>query len=69
MLRKYRLERGWTQEFVAKKIGVNKVTIHDLETGKRMGSIRVWDALEDLFEVPQRQLRDVEKEPDGNPAK
>ena len=26
-------------------------------------------ALEDLFEVPQRQLRATEKEPDGNPAK
>lgn len=65
LLRKYRLERGWTLDYVAKQIGVTKTAIHDLEVGKRIGSIPVWDALEDLFNLPQRQLR--EKAPDGNP--
>lgn len=57
MLRKYRQERGWTQNFVANQIGVTQTAIHDIETGKRIGSIPVWDALEDLFGIPQRQLR------------
>lgn len=68
LLRKYRLERGWTLEHVAKQIGVTKTAIHDLEVGKRIGSVPVWDALEDLFGVPQRQLRAIEKEPGGNQA-
>ena len=58
LLRKYRLEKGWSLAFVAKQIGVTKTAIHDLEVGRRCGSVPVWDALEDLFGTPQRQLRE-----------
>ena len=67
-LRRLRKEKGWTQGDVAKIVGVTKTAIHDIETGKRQGSIPVWDALEDLFGVSQRELRDKTKAPDGNQA-
>lgn len=57
-LRNERITRGWSLEYVARKIGVTKTAIHDIETGKRQGSIRVWDALEDLFGINQRILRE-----------
>ena len=56
-LRHERIARGWSLEYVASKIGVTKTAIHDIETGKRLGSIKVWDALEDLFGENQRTLR------------
>lgn len=56
-LRKIRQEIGWTQEYVAQSVGITKAAIHDIETGRRKGSIPVWDALEDLFGIPQRELR------------
>lgn len=65
-LRQARQSRGWTLEHVAKKIGVTKAAIRDLEIGRRKGSIPVWDALEDLFGIPQRQLREQQSSPDGN---
>ena len=56
-LRNERIMRGWSLEYVANKIGVTKTAIHDIETGKRQGSIKAWDALEDLFDINQRTLR------------
>ncbi|WP_039879508.1 helix-turn-helix transcriptional regulator [Jonquetella anthropi] len=56
-LREIRMSRGLRQEDVAKKIGVSTRAYQHLEAGSRTGSIKLWDALEDLFGVPQRQLR------------
>lgn len=55
-LRQERLSRGWTQEFVAKSVGVSKQTIHDIETGRRKPSYSVLIGLEDLFEAGHRHL-------------
>jgi DNA-binding XRE family transcriptional regulator len=46
-----------TQEKVARHIGVTKQHYSRLENGQQDGSIDVWDALEDLFQINQRQLR------------
>lgn len=59
-LRKARLSRGLRQEDVAKKIGVSTRMYQHLETGSRNGKIEYWDALEDLFGIPQRTLRSIE---------
>ena len=56
-LRCERIDRDWSLEYVAKKIGVTKTAIHNIETGKRQGSLGIWDALEDLFGIDQRTLR------------
>lgn len=61
VMRQERIRRGWTQEYVANKIGITKAAIHDIEIGRRIGSIPVWDALEDLFQIPQRILRKKDK--------
>ncbi len=68
-LKKIRQERGLTQADVARYLGMKTTSYQRIEAGTRKGDIELWDALEDLFKVPQRQLRATEKEPDGNPAK
>lgn len=56
-LKEARQKAGMTQKEVAEylKIGVRRY--QDIEYGKTLGSIKHWDALEDLFQIPQRQLR------------
>lgn len=58
-LRYARLERGWTQEQVAKAIGLTKSAIQNMEVGRTTGSVETWDALEGLFCVPQQELRET----------
>ncbi len=49
-LRQERILNGWTQAYVAKKIGVGKATIQMLETGQRKASFDVLVKLLDLFD-------------------
>jgi Predicted transcriptional regulators len=57
-----------TQVAVAAIVGVSKQQYSRIENGEQIGSVRVWDALEDLFGIPQRQLREQQSAPGGNPA-
>lgn len=68
ILRGERIVRGLSQKDVANHLGISERSYSFLECGTRKGSIETWDALEDMFEIPQRQLRSNTKEPDGNPA-
>lgn len=74
MLRQERIARGWTQEFVAQKIGTTKATVQMLETGQRHPSYNVLVKLLDLFDYSDpRKLfgaatPDMEQPVDGNPA-
>lgn len=73
VLRQERISRGWTQDFVAKQVGVTNTTVQMLETGQRKPSYDVLVKLEDLFGLTHRQLfgaatPDITKEPGGNPA-
>ncbi len=56
-LHKYRTERGLTQKEVASILEINVNSYQRLEYGTRAGSIPLWDKLEDLFQIPQRELR------------
>ena len=58
-LREARRERGMTQQQVAKEVGIGLRYYQDIESGKKCGSFAIWDALEDLFGVHQRRLREV----------
>ena len=49
MLRRERERRGWSQEQVANAIGVTRVSVHRLETGKTKPSYDVLVKLLDLF--------------------
>lgn len=57
-LRKVRKARKWTQQEVADKIGVTLNYYQRVEYGRIGGAFWVWDALEDLFGVHQRILRE-----------
>lgn len=58
-LRKVRRERSMTQQQVADAVGISWRQYQRIEMGRILGRIEVWDALEDLFGVHQRKLREV----------
>ena len=57
-LKKARQEAGMTQKQVAEYLGISEIGYRQIETGKRIGSIKTWDTLEDLFNIHQRKLRE-----------
>ena len=54
-----RKDEGMTQQQVADKLGISLRYYQEIEDGEATGSIWVWDALEDLFGVHQRTLREI----------
>lgn len=56
-LREARKEAGMTQQKVADAIGISLVYYQKIEQGTRNGDFEIWDALEDLFNLHQRELR------------
>ena len=57
-----------TQLDVANILGISVRHYQNIEYGTRQGSIEIWDKLEDLFGIPQRQLREIEKMPGDSQA-
>ena len=55
-IRQERIQRGWTQKYVAEKIGLTKTAVCDMETGKQKPSYTVLVKLEDLFKLNHRAL-------------
>ena len=55
-IRQLRVEKGWTQKHVGDEVGVSKVAIHDIETGKQKPSYDVLVKLENLFHKSHRYL-------------
>ena len=58
-LQKARLNAGLTQEKMAEMLGIGLRHYKKIESGETLGSIAIWDLLEDIFEVPQRALREI----------
>jgi transcriptional regulator with XRE-family HTH domain len=58
ILKQARENTGITQKETASKIGVSERYYQKIEAGTNEGKGRIWDALEALFKVPQRQLRE-----------
>lgn len=56
MLRQERINRGWSLEYVAQKIGLTSEAVRLLETGERNPSYQVLVELEDLFQMTHREL-------------
>lgn len=57
-LKQARVNAGLTQEKVSKHLHIDLRYYKSIESGERLGSIQIWDALEDLFNVNQRVLRE-----------
>lgn len=55
-LRAERKLRGWTQQYVADKIGVTVRAYLYYEHGERTPSLDLANKFEDLFGIPQREL-------------
>lgn len=64
VLQQARLSNKLTQEKLAQKLGISKQQYSRIENGLQNGSIEMWDILEDLFHIPQRELRDMKRCPD-----
>ena len=58
ILKNARVNKGFTQKQLAERLGIGTRMYQYLEAGDFNGSIKIWDKLEDLFKVPQRQLRE-----------
>lgn len=63
-----RKEKKLTQAQVAEVLNISTNHYQAIELGTKQGSITIWDKLEDIFEVHQRDLR-VQKMPGCNQAK
>lgn len=58
-LKEARIAKGMTQKEVAEYLGVIERHYKAIEYGERLGSIEIWDKLEDLFSIHQRKLREL----------
>lgn len=57
-LKKARKEAGLTQQEVADKLGIGLRHYKKMESGETLGSIELWDELEDMLGINQRVLRE-----------
>ncbi len=57
-LKKSREELGLTQKAIADYLGITERGYKFIEYGQRVGSVELWDKLEDLFKIHQRILRE-----------
>ncbi len=58
-LKEARQKAGMTQKQVAEYLGISEIGYRQIESGKRLGAIKTWDKLEDLFNVHQKKLREM----------
>ncbi len=66
-LKAARKAHGWTQQELADKLEIGLRHYKKLESGETLGSILVWDTLEDLCGVNQRVLREIHHDKASNP--
>ena len=62
-LRAARKEKGMTQKQMAAHLHISERHYKKIESGESAGRIEMWDALEDLLNHPQRDLRYQEDSP------
>lgn len=56
ILKQLRLERGWSQQDVADRIGLNKMTVSQYESGQRRPSFNRIEKIADVFQVDLNYL-------------
>lgn len=66
-LKAARRAAGLTQEKMAEKLHVGLRHYKKIESGETLGSIPIWDALEDMLGVNQRALREIHPGKADNP--
>ncbi len=58
-LKEARKKAGMTQKQVAEYLEISERYYKQIESGQRTGDFTLWDMLEDLFAIHQRQLRKI----------
>lgn len=61
-LHKARIKKGLTQQQVADYLGISLRYYCHIEAGTRNGDFEIWDALESLFAIHQKDLRQLSQE-------
>lgn len=65
ILKNARQEAGMTQQQVVDVLGISLRYYKQIESGQRTGDFLIWDTLEDITGIHQRNLRQiVETHPD-----
>lgn len=59
-LKAARIEKGMTQQQVAEYLGITLYYYKTIESGSSKGDFDLWDELEDLFHIRQRDLRMIQ---------
>ena len=60
-LKEARMAAGMTQQKIADLVGICHTYYQKIEVGERTGDFYIWDTLEDIFGIHQRELRKEEK--------
>ncbi len=60
-LKKYRLKKGLTQEFLAEKVGIHPTYVGKLESGKNNPSIKMLYKITRTLEIKLPKLFDFDK--------
>ena len=61
-LKAARTAKGMTQQQVADELGIGVRYYQSIEAGEKTGSFDIWDELEDMFSIHQRELRRCDRE-------
>ena len=64
-LKEARQKAGMTQQQMADCLHTNVRYYKQIESGERLGSIKIWDTLEDIFSIHQRILREISESHPG----
>lgn len=59
-LKEARKAKKYTQLELAQAVGLSPQFICDLEKGRSAGSVRTWDALQQVLDVDQHLLREMQ---------
>lgn len=59
-LKLLRVERKWSQEDVAKKIGISSGSYSLIESGKRFGSQKTWEKIKEIFELNDHEMWEIQ---------
>lgn len=62
ILKEARDRAGLTQEQLAKSLGITPRAYQFIESGESDSRPKLWDRLEDLFGIDQRELRKIDAE-------
>lgn len=57
-LKDARNKLGFTQRQMAEMLKISYIYYQSIEEGKRIGTVKIWDSIEDLTGVNQRFLRE-----------